>query len=306
MEKNFSNDFEDLTNIVVFNSLGLFFLNFLIPFIAVELLDISGIDMGILFSAQTSGFFVSALFVGVLTDKYSKKNLLIIGSTGRGLAYMLMYYAIVTLSLFWLVIGDLMLGFLSAFYLIPLDTLVADKSSHNKRSLAYGIKRAAQGKGTFIGAFIGFFILLKFSPDIPLMYIAIPIFGLANFYASLKYYHVVTSEKLELTQNLVSIDVETNPKQNFLPIFLALGIILILFSVLIESVTSNVYIPYVIPYFLNAISNNPSLATLVYIPVGLVSVLFAPRLGKFIDGINFYIGFAFTSDWSILWPMNIR
>ena len=118
----------------------------------------------------------------------------------------------------------------------------------NKCSLAYGIKRAAQGKGTFIGAFIGFFILLKFSPDIPLMYIAIPIFGLANFYASLKYFRVVTSEKLELTPNLVNTNVETNLKQKSFPILLAIGTILILFSVLIESVTSAVYIPYVIPF----------------------------------------------------------
>lgn len=290
MEKNFSKDFTDFTNIIVFNSLGLFFLNFLIPFIAVELLDITGLEMGILFSAETGGFFISSLFVGILVDKYSKKNLLIIGSTGRGLAYMTMYYAIIILSLPLLLISNLMLGLLSAFYLIPLDTIVADKSLSNKRSEAYGIKKSSQGKGTFIGAFIGFFILLQFNPDIPLMYIAIPIFGLANFYASWKYYHVVTSEKIDVNKIIVTNDKETNLKSTKVTVFLIIGSGLILFSILIESITSNIYTPFLIPYFLNTLSNDPELATLIYIPVGLVSILFAQRLGKFIDEINFYLG----------------
>ena len=56
MQKKYTRDFNKLADLATYNSFGYFFLDFLIPFIAVELLRISGVEMGLLFSLRIIGY----------------------------------------------------------------------------------------------------------------------------------------------------------------------------------------------------------------------------------------------------------
>ena len=295
MLKNYTDDFFELTNIVVFNSFGFFFLDFLIPFVAVELLKMNGIEMGFLFSLRTIGYFFGSSFIGILTDKYSKKNLVIFGSTGRGIAYFIMYLAIISINLTWLMFSNLLLGLMAGFFWIPFDALVADKSMTQNRSEAYGKRTAAQGRGTFIGAILGFFLLINFEPNILLMYIGIPLFGIANFYASWKAYIKITDERLE-NDKVPKIMYENSTfKESSVPKLMLFGIIVLLFVIFLEAIIGSLAKPYIIPYLLGNFISNVSIASFIYIPVGLVSILLASKLGNLIDKVNIYLGISIGS-----------
>ena len=295
MQKKYTRDFNKLADLATYNSFGYFFLDFLIPFIAVELLRISGVEMGLLFSLRIIGYLFSSSFVGIIADKYSKRNLIIIGSAGRGTAYFFMYGAIVSVNLPWLMISNLFLGFMAGFFWIPFDALIADKSSSENRSQAYGIRTSAQGKGVFIGATIGFVILLNNTSNIFLMYAGIPIFGLANFFASWKAYNVITNEKIEYGESQMQQH-DIQPSNNtFSSPKMLVGMILLIFVIFLESINGSLAKPFIIPYFLNNFTNDVSIASFVYIPVGLVSILLAPSLGKMVDKVNLYVGISICS-----------
>jgi len=140
----YTEDFNFMVNIVILNSSGFFFFNFLIPIVARINMNSSAMEVGIIISLITIGLIGSSTFVGFLSDRTSsKRKLIVIGSFGRATAYIVIYIAIVMNSLVLLGIGTLTLGFLAGFFWIPLDTLVAQKSSKDHRSHAYGKKDSA-------------------------------------------------------------------------------------------------------------------------------------------------------------------
>jgi MFS family permease len=130
----FTNDFHSMVRLIIWNSFGFFFLDFLIPFVASTEIDASGTDMGIIFSIRIIGYLVIAPFAGILADKISNKFLIFIGSCGRGIAYFLLYGSIVFSSLLVMTIGNFLLGFMAGFYWIPLDVLISQKSAKAHRS----------------------------------------------------------------------------------------------------------------------------------------------------------------------------
>jgi MFS family permease len=298
--QKFTQDFRDMINSVTFNSFGFFFLDFLIPVVAIQL-NASGTEMGILFSLRTFGYLISSSFVGFLTDKYSKRNLVILGSVGRGISYFLMYFAIAFESILGLSIGTAFLGFMAGYFWIPFNALIAEKSHKDNRSKAYGYRGSAQGRGSLIGAILGFTIFSissGYGLSNFITYIALPVFGIANFYAGYIFLRKVNeSEKIIYSEN----DFETNNQPNNqndhstsnLAIIIGLG--LLLFAVLFASINYAIARPFLIPYLLETLSSDPTIAAMVWIPSGLISILLAPKLGEIADQINIYLGITIGS-----------
>ena len=206
-----------------------------------------------------------------------------------------MYFAIITINLPWLMFSNLLLGCMAGLFWVPFDALVADKSLMQNRSEAYGKRTAAQGRGTFIGAVIGFVLLLNFEPNILLMYIGIPLFGIANFYASWKAYTKITDERLEPNEYVKAIPRNNTSQGLSVSKLMLLGIIVLLFVIFLEAVNGSLAKPYIIPYFLNNFTSSVQIATLIYIPVGLVSILLASKLGNLMDKVNIYLSISIGS-----------
>ena len=185
-ENKFTPDFNAMINIVMFNSIGFFFLDYIIPVVASKIIGASGIQIGLLFSVQVFGYMISSFFTGFITDKIkSKTRLILLGSFGRGTAYFILFTGLIFSSLIGIGIGTFSIGFFAGFFWIPFDTLIAEKSSKNHRSEAYGKRDAAMGRGTVLGAFIGFSIFgfaSGYTDNTFLIYLAILIFGISNFY----------------------------------------------------------------------------------------------------------------------------
>jgi len=296
----FSSDFKKMVNIVVYNSLGFFFLDFLIPFIAM-LLDSSGIIMGILFSLRTVGYLISSSFMGFLSDRFNKKILVSIGSIGRGLSYFIFYYGIITNSIFMLAIATTFLGIGAGFFWIPFNSLIAQKSHKNNRSKAYGLRSKAQGKGVFLGATLGF-SFLSFSSGYQLgnmiAYIPLLIFGLANFYAGYLFFKDVDETEVIISnksvENVVNVD---SSKKNIINKKWAIlaGLVFLALVMLISAINGSIARPFLIPYLLDNLSADATIATMVYIPSGLVSLTLAAKLGEIADKMNTYLGVAIGS-----------
>ena len=77
-------DFDQMNNIVFWNSLGFFLFTFLLRFATNKLLNASGTETGLVFAAQTFGGLLMTPLVGYLTDRMSKKKLVLFGAVRRG------------------------------------------------------------------------------------------------------------------------------------------------------------------------------------------------------------------------------
>ena len=293
----YTEDFKFMVNIVIFNSMGFFFFNFLIPIVARINMNSSAMEVGIIISLITIGLIMSSTFVGFLADRTSsKRKLIMIGSFGRATAYFVIYIAIVLNSLVLLGIGTLTLGFLAGFFWIPLDTLVAQKSSKDHRSHAYGKKDSAGAKGQVIGAVIGFGIfygLSAINANPFFLYSAFLLYGIMNLVAGILFYTKV-DESITFYDdtnqtNEISIDSPNNTSTKISKIVM-IGLIILSCVILLSSVNHSLARPFLNVYILENITDEMGFVILAYFPTALLATFLAPKLGKVADKIPPAIG----------------
>ena len=312
MKTDFTPDFRDMVNILLWNSFGLFFLDFLIPYIASVEIHATGTQIGILFAIRTVGYLLIAPLAGNLTDKILRKKLIYIGSIGRGIAYFILYFSILEKSLEFIIFGNLLLGLMAGFFWIPLDVLISEKSNPSNRSEAFGIRNAKVGQGTIVGNIIGFGILgagsLFLNGNRYLMYSALLVFGLSNFYGGTKFYRNVDESIKYHTEVVEAWKVEDKSYLQFfkdLPSGLTTILMLLLVLLFISSVKASTAKPFILVYLTQNIESDPFIASLVYVPAGLASVLLAPYLGKIGDRLNpkIVIGFGSILGAIVTWTI---
>ncbi|HEC39372.1 MAG TPA: MFS transporter, partial [bacterium] len=154
----FTPDFNSVIFIIVWNSLGFFFIEFMITYLIKQVWSSSAAQLGLFFSFITLGGLISSSFVGYLADRISKKKLVMIGAFGRGSSYFGLYISILFQSLNGIYISAFLLGVGAYLFWIPLDTIISEKSSKYYRSSAFGKRRFALGIGLVIGTVVGFSI----------------------------------------------------------------------------------------------------------------------------------------------------
>ena len=77
-ENRFTPDFNDVLKIIILNSLGFFFLGFLIPIIARQDMNASGFQVSLLISLQVLGRTLSGIASGYFTDHLKNRSILIL------------------------------------------------------------------------------------------------------------------------------------------------------------------------------------------------------------------------------------
>jgi len=300
--ERYTHDFKAMIQIVILNSFGFFFLEFILQYFASQRLHASGIQIGLIFSVIVIGHLISSFFTGIITDRIkSKTKLILLGSFGRGSSYFILYMAIILNSLIGIGIGSFILGFFAGFFWIPFDTLIAEKSNKDHRSHAYGKRDSAIGKGLFIGAIIGFsiFSLGFIYTDNPfIIYSAIPIFGIANYIAGIQFVLKV-DESIKFSDNTIEPNNNHNPSDETIkgtvPKLLIIGSIFLLVVLLMSSVNGSLAKPFLNIYLLEIIESDPIIVAMIYLPSGIISMLLAPKLGEVVDKIHPIIGISITS-----------
>ncbi len=299
----FTPDFNHMLNIVILNSLGFFFIGFLVPIIARYNMIASAIQISLIVSFQVLGRAVSGTITGFLTDRAtSRKILVLIGSIGRGTSYFIIYTAIVLNYLLLLGIGTFTLGFMAGVFWVPFNTLIAEKSNKDNRSEAYGKRNSANAIGQMIGGVIGFLLLMLleyFTVNPFLLYASIPIFGIANFYAGFKFNREVDesikfanpSDHLFNPQN----NENNTDKTKFVgPIIF--GSIFLMIVLLLSNINGSIAKPFLNIYVIETIESDIQLVTWAYLPAGVVATLLAPKLGVIVDKLRPAIGITITSS----------
>jgi DHA1 family multidrug resistance protein-like MFS transporter len=294
---NFTSDFRVMINNLILNSLGFFFLDFILYYFTSEILNASGLEVGFIFTLHIIGNLISSTFTGFITDiAKSKKRLVLLGSIGRGIAYFILYIALFFTDLIGIYIGYFFLGFFVGFFWVPFNTLIAQKSRKDVRSQAFGKKEAALGKGLMIGAILGFVIFntaIGFTQNPLVIYLAIPIYGIVNFYAGIRFNRIV-DENLIISAPTNENNSDNNLKTE-IPKIMILGFILISIVLFLASLNASLSRPFLNKYLLEVVTNNPLFASLAYIPAGTISMLLAPKLGKMLDRIKPELGISLAS-----------
>ncbi|MFX1299281.1 MAG: MFS transporter [Promethearchaeota archaeon] len=299
-EKKFTHDFNAMINIAMFNSIGFFFLEYLIPVVATVIIGASGLQIGLLFSVQVIGYIISSFFTGFITDKIkSKTKLILLGSFGRGIAYFILYIALIFSSLIGIGISTFSIGFFAGFFWIPFDTLIAEKSNKYNRSEAYGKRDAAMGRGTILGAFIGFSIFgfaSGYTNNPFLIYLAILIFGISNFYGGYKFHKKVDDsiKFLEQDNNNDFNDKNHIGSSKFLNTF-TFGLIFLAIVLLLANINGSLSRPFINVYIINEIINDKTIAMFVYAPSGFISLFLSPKIGRYVDKLHPMIGISLSS-----------
>lgn len=302
-EKNlerYTFDFKSMIQIVILNSLGFFFLEFIIQYFASQQLNATGTQMGLIFSVHVIGQLISSFFTSIIADRIkSKTKLILLGSFGRGFAYFVFYTAIVLNSLIGLGIGGFTLGFFVGFFWIPFNTLIAEKSNKNHRSQAYGKRDSAIGKGLLIGSIIGFTIFswgFQTTDNAFIIYSPILMFGIANFIAGILFILKV-DESIKFMDNPIksnkSITEEISTAVFSKP--LLIGSIFLLIVLLLSNVNGSLAKPFLNIYLLEVIESDPTIVIWAYMPSGIISMLLAPKLGEAVDKIHPLIGITVSS-----------
>ncbi len=298
-------DFQSMLQIIFWNSLGFFFFTFLIPYATLEIMGSSGIELGFTVSSLTVGGLITAPIVGYLTDKISKKKLILFGSFGRGFSYIIMYFSIIFKSQLGFMFGIFFIGFSVGYFWTPLDALISQKSHKTFRAAAFGQRGGMIGKGNFVGSLISFLIFglsYQFIPNIAwIVYSPLLIFTFSNFYAgitffkntdeNLTYDDYIASSNNEKNSAIINNLNEENSKnevnaKNNRPSKLYLGFLVFMLAFMLTSVNQSLSYPFLQGYLIENFVQHPILIMLVYFPSEMISQLLAPKLGVLADKLN--------------------
>ncbi|MCF2139749.1 MAG: MFS transporter [Candidatus Lokiarchaeota archaeon] len=339
-ESYFTSDFKVMLQIVFWNGLGMFYMEFLLPYIATIVLNSGGIEIGIFVSIQIVGYLISTMTAGILTDRSSKTRLILIGSFGRGISYLFFYIAILTKTLWIIGISTFILGIGAGFFWVPFNTMVAEKSSPDIRSQAYGRRSSALGFGIMVGSTIGFFIFIECihtNISVALIYSPLILFAVANFYAGFQFLFKVdenlkykppdsntllysfsnsfstsdssstSSDSSFSSSNNTAIDLEMNVTNNSpknskesWSSGLKIGIAFLMIVLILESINGTITAPYMQIFLLNNVSPDPNVVLMIYIPGGIVQMLLASKIGALADHFNPKLSLTISSSFGAI------
>jgi MFS family permease len=292
-----------MLTIIILNSLGFFFLGFWISIIAKESMGASFFQIGMIFVANVIGRMLSGLYIGFIADRTkSRTSLVLIGSFGRAISYFIIYASFITNHILLLGIGYFILGHMAGIFWVPFNMFVAEKSSKDHRSQAYGMRDSINAVGQIIGGLIGFPLLMitsAFTNNPIIIYSAIPIYGIANFIAGVLFYYKVdeTIKFSDLNTN-ESNDIKNDQSRKnklFTSPSMIIGVLFLITLLFLGSVNGNIARPYLNLYILETIESNINLVVWAYLPTGLLATLLAPKLGALVDKLHPLVGITVTS-----------
>ncbi|MHA1700240.1 MAG: MFS transporter [Promethearchaeota archaeon] len=178
-------DFDFMTSLIIWMSLGFFFVDFIIPFVVSQIIVASGVQLGLVYSASVIGSLIFSPIGGMLADRVQKRKMVFGGCLGRGFAYFLLYFAVLNRSVVEMMVGNFFLGGLASFFWIAFDSLISQKSNKNNRSYAFGRRGRASGIGTLIGGVFGSAVFSLANLLLPknhaIMFIPLIFFAFSNF-----------------------------------------------------------------------------------------------------------------------------
>jgi MFS family permease len=253
-----------------FCSLGFFVVRFLIPIIAYSSMGASATEVALVFSLLTLGAAIFSPVAGKVAKRGRRRESIFLGAVVRAIAYIGMAFSVIFLDIYMLIINSLIWGLGAAFYRVGSDAEISERVLTENRAEAFGRREAANGRGSVIGAFIGFSVLFSFDGN------PVPVFILyasANLIGGL----LVISKRPPL-EPLVKPNTKSLMKGA-----IGLGIVALVVAAAIDTFISALLSPFVELYILEVFTTDILLVALVYLPGGILQGVFGGLMGRFAD-----------------------
>ena len=291
-----------MIRIIFWNSFGFMFYGFMIPYVSSEHFAVNASIIGIFIAAQPFGRLLITPLVGYLTDKISKKLLVMIGSLGRTISYTIFYFSITLESPIGFGVAIFVQGVLVAFFWPPFNSLVAEKSSKFYRSEAYGKRHGMIGYGSFVGAIISFVLfalgLYVFNENPWIQYSSLIIFACINVFAGLRFLNKVdVNIKFQELEEEIDLIKENNSSvrvTNKLKWRIIFGFIFLSVTVLFSSMNEHTTQPFIQVFMYDNLELTTIAVMIILYVSRIISLIAAPKLGVIADKVGM-IGFVAVS-----------
>lgn len=252
-------------------SFGFFIVSFLIPIVAYGSMHASGIEVALVFSLLTLGSAIFAPVAGKAAARGLRRECIFAGATVRAAAYVGMASAIILDSVTVLIINSMLWGIGVAFYQVGSDSEISERVLQENRSEAFGRREAANGKGSVIGAFVGFGVLFRFG----------------TFFVFLLYAAMNLIGGLMVMQNRPAVERQAPsvPRRN-LPVLMGAGILALVIAASLDTFISALMVPFVELFIISMFNPPIQLIALAYLPAGIMSALMGGWMGRLADRKN--------------------
>lgn len=255
-------------------SFGFFIVRFLIPIIAYGIMGATATEVALIFSLLTLGVAIFSPVAGRFATRGRRRSSIFIGTTVRAIAYIGMAISVILDDKYILIMNSLLWGLGAAFYRVGSDAEISERVLHENRAEAFGKREASNGKGSVIGAILGFTILLSF-PETGLVYVFV-FFALMNLIGGTIV--IINRPPLEkLSDKIKTLDTKS---------IISLGIAALIIAAAIDTFITALLSPFVELYIIDQFTSNLALIALIYLPGGIISGVFGGYLGRFADHKN--------------------
>ena len=259
-------------NSAFFCSLGFFVVRFLLPIIAYSYMDATPTQVALIFSLLTLGAAVFSPVAGRFAKRGRRRESIFLGATVRAIAYLGMAMAVRYDDIFILILNSLVWGLGAAFYQVGSDAEISERVLTENRAEAFGKRAASNGRGSVIGAFIGFTILFMFNNTIPVFVF----YAAANLAGGI----IVIQERPPLEKLRVV------PREQIVRSVIGLGIAALVVAAAIDTFITALLSPFVELYILAVFTSEIELVALVYLPGGILAGILGGYFGRFADHAN--------------------
>jgi len=261
-------------NSAFFCSFGFFVVRFLIPIIAYESMGATATEVALVFSLLTLGIAIFSPIAGKIAKRGRRRSTIFVGTTVRAIAYIGMAISVMLNDKYILIINSLLWGLGAAFYRVGSDAEISERVLHENRAEAFGKREASNGKGSVIGAILGFTILLSF-PEAGLVLVFL-FFAVMNIIGGIVV--IVKRPPLEkISDNIRPIGAKS---------IIGLGIATLIIAAAIDTFITALMSPFVELFIIDQFTSDLTLIALIYLPGGIISGVFGSHLGRFADHKN--------------------
>jgi MFS family permease len=254
-----------------FCSLGFFVVRFLIPIIAYGNMNATATEVALVFSLLTLGVAIFSPFAGKVAGRGKRRSSIFFGASVRAVAYLGMAISVMLDNKFILIMNSLLWGLGAAFYKVGSDAEISERVIHSNRSEAFGKREAANGKGSVIGAFIGFTLLLSLPENgIVLVFLFYAVMNLIGG-------TIVFANRPPLAET--SDVIHDIPARSII----SCGIVVLVIAAAIDTFITALLSPFVELYIIDQFTTELSVIALIYLPGGIISGIFGGYLGRVAD-----------------------
>ncbi|MHA2024813.1 MAG: MFS transporter [Candidatus Thorarchaeota archaeon] len=253
-----------------FCSLGFFVVRFMIPIIASLSMGASATEVGLVFALLTLGAAIFSPVAGRFAKRGRRRESIFFGALIRAVAYTGMAVAVWYNDITLLIFNSLIWGLGAAFYRVGSDAEISERVLTENRAEAFGRRAASNGRGSVIGAFVGFTILFSFD------YNPIPVFAFyatANLIGGL----VVIRRKPPLEEKRKSII------GSMVKSAVGIGIAALVLAAAIDTFITALLSPFVELYIIEIFTTDIQLVALVYLPGGIIAAFLGGYMGRYAD-----------------------